>query len=188
MKSAREEWAVWMQDLDLGHLVFLDETWASTDMTRRYGRAERGERVIDRAPQSHWMTLTLLAAVRLDGMSEAIVTCGSMTGELFLKYIQTVLIPKLRKGDIVIMDNSSCHKSDLVRKALEAVGCYAVYLPPYSPDFNPIEEVFSKLKSRLRKEKHRTVEELNHFFKTALYDVPAQECRNFFASCGYGVE
>jgi transposase len=177
-----------MVELDLEHLVFLDETWASTNMTRRYGRGQKGQRVIDHTPENHWKTITLLASVRVNGMSEAIVTTGAMTKELFLKYIREVLIPTLQKGDIVIMDNSSCHKSPLVAKALEEAGCRAVYLPPYSPDYNPIEKVFSKLKSRLRKEKRRTVDEINQFFATALDDVSPRECRNFFGSCGYKAE
>ena len=186
---AREEWAEWMVDLDAEHLVFLDETWATNDTTRRYGRAMRGERAIDGVPHSHYHTTTLLASLRIDGMGPAMILDGAMTGDYFLAYIKSLLIPSLRPGDIVIVDNSACHTGstgELVRKALEAVGCFAVWLPAYSPDYNPIEKAFSKLKSWLRKERIRSIVEVEKFFGKALDEFPPEHCRNFFGSCGYG--
>ncbi len=141
-------------------LVFLDETWATTNMARRYGRAPRGERVIASVPHGHWKTSTFVAGLRDDAITAPLVIDGAMNGETFRAYIEQFLAPTLAHGDIVIMDNLASHKVAGVREAIEARGASLIYLPPYSPDLNPIEQAFAKLKALLRKAAPRTVETL----------------------------
>jgi transposase len=141
-------------------LVFLDETWATTNMARRYGRAPRGERVIASVPHGHWKTSTFVAGLREDAITAPLVIDGAMDGETFRAYVEQFLAPTLAHGDIVIMDNLSSHKVAGVREAIEARGASLIYLPPYSPDLNPIEQAFAKLKALLRKAAPRTVEAL----------------------------
>jgi transposase len=141
-------------------LVFLDETWATTNMARRYGRAPRGERVIASVPHGHWKTSTFVAGLREDTITAPLVIDGAMDGETFRAYVEQFLAPTLAHGDIVIMDNLSSHKVAGVREAIEARGASLIYLPPYSPDLNPIEQAFAKLKALLRKAAPRTVEAL----------------------------
>jgi len=181
----RERWRIDMFKLDPEKLVFIDETWTKTNMTRLYGRALRGKRLVDYAPHGHWQTTTFLAALRVDGLTAPLVLDGPINGEAFIAYVRQVLIPTLKKGDIVIMDNLSSHKVKGVRKAIEAVGACVVYLPPYSPDFNPIEQAFAKLKSLLRRAKERSVEGLwRRIGKLVDYFAPS-ECENYFKHCGY---
>jgi transposase len=174
-----------MLGLDSRHLVFLDETWAKTNMTRRYGRAPCGERLVDHVPHGHWQTTTFLAALGVDGLRAPLVVDGAINGELFLAYVRQHLAPTLQPGNIVVMDNLSSHKVKGVREAIEAVGATVVYLPPYSPDLNPIEQVFAKLKALLRKAKERTREGLWNRIGCLLVCFTPTECNNYLRHCGY---
>jgi transposase len=165
--------------------VFVDETWASTNMARRYGRAPIGERLVDAVAHGHWQTTTLVAALRVEGLMAPMVIDGAMNGDLFVAYVEQVLRPALRPGDVVVMDNLSSHKRAKVRELIEGAGCWLEYLPPYSPDFNPIELVFAKLKALLRKAGKRTVDALWEFLGQALDAFAPAECRNYFRHCGY---
>jgi transposase len=166
-------------------LVFLDETWATTNMARRYGRAPRGERVIASVPHGHWMTSTFVAGLREDAITAPLVIDGAMNGETFRAYIEQFLAPTLAPGDIVIMDNLPSHKVAGVREAIEARGASLIYLPPYSPDLNPIEQAFAKLKALLRKAAPRTVEALWTVIGEALSAFSPNECANYLANAGY---
>jgi transposase len=166
-------------------LVFLDETWATTNMARRYGRAPRGERVIASVPHGHWKTSTLVAGLRDDAITAPLVIDGAMNGEIFRAYIEQFLAPTLAHGDIVVMDNLRSHKVAGVREAIEARGASLIYLPPYSPDLNPIEQAFAKLKALLRKAAPRTVEALWTVIGEALSAFSPGECANYLADAGY---
>jgi transposase len=165
--------------------VFVDETWASTNMARAYGRCPAGERLVMAVPWGHWQTTTFVAALRRDGLAAPTVIDGAMTGDLFVAYVEQVLVPALRPGDIVVMDRLSSHKRAAARAAIEAAGCELRLLPPYSPDLNPIEKAFSKLKARLRQAARRTVEALWRYLGEVLDEFLPAECVNYFASCGY---
>lgn len=156
-------------------------------MTRTRGRAPAGQRVIDYAPGGHWNTTTFLAGLRKDALVAPLVVDGPINGEIFLAWIKQHLAPTLKKGDIVLMDNLSSHKVQGVLEALKAVGAEVLYLPPYSPDFNPIEMVFSKLKAFLRKFKERTLDALWNRIGSLMAAFSAQECSNYFLHCGYGL-
>jgi transposase len=166
-------------------LVFIDETWATTNMARRYGRAPKGKRLVCAVPHGHWKTSTFVAALRCDAITAPCVIDGAMDGETFLAYVEQFLVPVLRPGDIVTMDNLPSHKVAGVLELIEGAGAFLIYLPPYSPDLNPIELVFSKLKSLLRKAAKRTVDDLWHQLGKSLRDFSPQECRNFFRHAGY---
>jgi transposase len=181
----REDWFEGQPDLDPERLVFIDETWASTSMARRYGRAPRGDRLRVGVPHGHWKTTTFVAGLRLTGMVAPMVLDGPINGVSFQAYVDQVLVPELRPGDIVIMDNLGSHKGASVRDAIEAAGASLLYLPPYSPDFNPIENAFSKLKALLRKAAERTVDGLWNTIGALLPAFTPQECANFFAAAGY---
>lgn len=181
----REAWFDSQPDLDTERLVFIDETWASTNMARLRGRAPRGERLRTGIPHGHWRTTTFVAGLRLTGMVAPMVLDGPINGHAFQAYVDQVLVPELRPGDIVIMDNLGSHKGGAVRAAIEAVGAMLLYLPPYSPDFNPIENAFSKLKALLRKAAERTVDALWYTIGTLIPAFTAAECANFFAAAGY---
>ena len=185
MSTARAAWLEGRQDLDPSRLVFIDETWASTAMTRRYGRAPRGDRLIGYAPNGHWKTTTFIAALRCDCLTAPAVFDGPIDGESFVAYVQQVLVPTLRPGDIVVMDNLSSHKVDGVQKAIEAAGATRVLLPSYSPDLNPIEQAFAKLKAWLRKHARRSVDALWNAIAEALPLFSPQECSNYFTNSGY---
>jgi transposase len=185
VKAKREQWQADQPALDPGKLVFVDETWASTTMTRTHGRCPRGQRLVMDVPHGHWKTTTFVAALRLDGLSAPTVVDGAMTGDLFVAYVEQQLVPTLRPGDIVVLDNLSCHKRAAVRAAIEGVGCELRFLPAYSPDLNPIEKAFSKLKAKLRAAAKRTVEALWEFLGQVLDEFLPPECRNYFVSCGY---
>lgn len=165
--------------------MFLDETSTNTRMTTRYGRSPRGKRCIGSAPFGHWKITTFIAGLRNDAVTAPMVLDGAMNGKVFLAYIQRFLCPTLRKGDIVIADNLSSHKVLGVRQAIEAVGATIIYLPPYSPDLNPIEKFFSKLKTHLRRASMRTLESLWNYTGDLLYECTPTECNNYFVSCGY---
>jgi transposase len=166
-------------------LVFLDETWAKTNMTRTRGRAPRGTRLVDYVPHGHWKTTTFLAGLRLGGLTAPLVVDGPINGELFRAYVQQHLAPTLKPGDIVIMDNLSSHKVTGIREAIEAAGAKLLFLPPYSPDFNPIEQVFAKLKALLRKAGERTVSALWERIGHLVDRFEPAECRNYFRHSGY---
>ena len=154
-------------------------------MTRLYGRSLRGQRLIDKTPHGHWQTTTVIGAVDTDGMRCSQVIEGGVNGKLFLKFVKEVLVPTLRKGDVVVMDNLGSHKVKGVREAIEAAGAEVLYLPPYSPDLNPIEMIFSKLKSGLRKLACRTREALWEAIPRILASVTKKQARKCFAHCGY---
>jgi len=174
-----------MIGLDPRRLVFLDETWASTNMTRRYGRPRRGQRLIAKVPHGHWKTTTFVVALRHDGLTAPLVVDGARNGEFFLAYLQQQLDPTLRRGDIVVMDNLAAHKVAGVREAIAAAGATVVYLPPYSPDLKPMELVFSKLKWLVRTESPRTLERLWSFLGQTLDHFRPDECLCYFQHCGY---
>jgi transposase len=165
--------------------VFIDETGASTNMARRFGRALKGKRCIASVPHGHWKTTTFIAGLRHDKITAPMVLDGPMTGNAFQIYIKHFLCPTLKPGDIVIADNLSSHKISGIRSAIEAVGARLLYLPPYSPDLNPIEKCFSKLKALLRKMAARTAETLWKGIGEILDSLTAKECLNYFKSCGY---
>jgi transposase len=183
--EARARWTVWQAGLDPDRLVFIDETWAKTNMTRPRGRSPRGSRLFAKVPHGHWKTTTFLAALRTTGLTAPLVVDGAINGDLFLAYVRQQLVPTLRPGDIVIMDNLSSHKKAGVRQAIESAGATLVYLPPYSPDLNPIENAFAKFKWLLRTAKERTVDALWNACGKLLDRFTQQECQNYFRHCGY---
>lgn len=185
MKAAREAWLDGQLDLDPERLVFIDETGASTKMARLRGRAKRGERCVAAIPHGHWKTTTFTAGLRLGGMVAPMVLDGPMDGDVFLAYIKTLVVPELAPGDVVIMDNLPAHKVSGVRQAIEDAGGRLIYLPPYSPDFNPIEMAFSKLKALLRKAAARSITELWEVIAVASDQFNQTECKNYFAAAGY---
>ena len=181
----REAWFEGQLDLDPERLVFIDETWTSTNMARRYGRAPRGKRLRAGIPHGHWKTTTFVAGLRLSGMVAPMALDGPINGEAFQAYIDQVLVPTLKPGDIVIMDNLGSYKGSGVREAIEAAGASLIFLPPYSPDFNPVEKAFSKLKALLRKAAARTVESLWTAIGKLIPTFTPTECANYFAAAGY---
>ena len=174
--------------MDAERFVFLDETGAATNMIRRYGWGARGERLVDAAPHGHWRTTTFVAGLRSTGLVAPLVLDGPMTGAAFLAYVQQFLAPTLSKGDVVVMDNLAAHKVAGVGDAIRAVGATAFYLPPYSPDLNPIEQVFAKLKALLRKAAARTRDDLWNTIGRLLDTFTSAECRNYLANSGYAFE
>ena len=164
---------------------FIDETWASTNMARRHGRCLRGERLRVGVPHGHWKTTTFTAGLTLRGMIAPFVLDGPINREAFETYIAKVLVPELRPGDVVIMDNLSSHKGHRVKDIIEAAGAKLLYLPPYSPDFNPIEMAFSKLKAMLRKAAERTVGGLWDTIGRIVDTFSPEECKNYFIAAGY---
>jgi transposase len=181
----REAWFEAQLDLDPGRLVFIDETWASTAMARLRGRAPQGERLRAGVPYGHWKTTTFVAALRLTGIVAPFVLDGPIDRRAFEVYVDKILAPELRPGDIVIMDNLSSHKGPKVRALIEAAGAKLLYLPRYSPDFNPIENVFAKLKALLRQAAERTVDGLWAAIGLLIDRVTPRECANCFAAAGY---
>jgi transposase len=166
-------------------VVFIDETWASTNMARRYGRCARGQRLRLGVPHGHWKTTTFVAGLRLTGMAAPFVLDGPINRVAFEAYVEKVLRPELKPGDIVIMDNLSSHKGPRVRDMIEAAGATLRFLPPYSPDFNPVEMAFAKLKAHLRKAAERTLEGLWTAIGRIIALFSPSECQNFFAAAGY---
>ena len=167
-------------------LVFIDETGAKTNMTRRYGRALRGKRLVDRVPHGHWVNTTMVGALRTIGMTAVSVLDSAMNKDRLESYVRDMLCPTLRKGDIVIWDNLPAHKSSVAKSLIEGRGASLLPLPPYSPDLNPIENAFAKLKSRLRKEKIRDVEMLRDFLLQSGKFFSKAECKNYIRNAGYG--
>lgn len=171
--------------MDASRLVFLDETWAKTNMARQRGRCLRGRRLLGKVPFGHWRTTTLVAALRCDRVIAPMVLDRPINGPWFQAYVEQVLAPELKPGDIVVMDNLGSHKSPKVEAAIAAAGASLRYLPAYSPDFNPIEMAFSKLKAGLRKAAERSVEPLWARIGCLLDDFRPEECANFFKAAGY---
>lgn len=181
----REEWVSNQANLNPERLVFIDETWVKTNMTPLRGRAPKGKRLLARVPHGHWKTTTFLAAMRSSGLTAPLVVDGAINGAIFLAYVQQQLVQTLRPGDIVVMDNLGAHKVAGVQEAIEAVGATVVYLPPYSPDLNPIETVFSKFKALVRRAEERTVEALWKTCGELTERFAGTECRNHFRHSGY---
>jgi transposase len=185
VKARRDEWQATQSQLDPARLVFLDETWASTNMTRTHGRCPQGQRLVMDVPHGHWKTTTFVVALRCEGLVAPTVVDGAMNGDTFVAYVEQQLVRTLKPGDIVVMDNLSSHKRAGVKAAIEAAGTELRFLPPYSPDLNPIEKAFSKLKSLLRSAKKRTIKALEKYLGEVLDCFSPQECLNYFRSCGY---
>jgi transposase len=181
----REQWKKYQGRLDPRRLVFIDETWAKTNMTPIRGWAPRGSKLVARAPFGKWRTLTFLAALRHDRIDAPCVLDGPINGQLFTAYVEQFLVPTLAPGDIVIMDNLGSHKGQAVRKAIRAAGAKLLFLPPYSPDLNPIEQVFAKLKLLLRKAAERTIDATWQRIGQLLDAFPPQECANYLRNSGY---
>lgn len=171
--------------IDPSRLVFIDETWAKTNMAPLRGWAPRGQRLKAKVPQGHWKTMTFVAALRHDRIEAPWLLEGPINGECFQLYVEKVLVPTLQRGDIVIADNLSSHKSKAVRRAIRNTGARLLFLPKYSPDLNPIEQFFAKLKHWLRQAAARSLDELTQAMKEILEKVTPQECENFFANSGY---
>ena len=185
VKCAREDWVEQQSALDINGLVFIDESGFTTNMVRRGGRCPIGQRLMAKAPHGHWRTTTFLAALRHDGLTAPLTLDGPMDGETFRAWTQQFLAPVLKPGDIVIMDNLSAHKVAGIREAIEEAGAHLLYLPPYSPDLNPIEQVFAKFKAALRKAAARTVEKLWTEIANTLRSFSPQECTAYLKHCGY---
>jgi transposase len=181
----RGAWFDAQPDLDPELLIFVDESGASTKMARLRGRALRGERCRAAIPHGHWKTTTFTGALTLTGMTAPMVLDGPMNGPAFLAYVEQVLAPTLRPGQVVVMDNLPAHKVAGVRTMIEATGARLRLLPPYSPDFNPIELAFAKLKAILRRAAARTIPELWNTIGDALPQFSPAECANYFTACGY---
>jgi transposase len=185
LTSAREAWFDDQLDLDPERLVFIDETWTATNIARSHGRCRRGERLRMGFPHGHRKTTTLVAGLRTTGMVAPMVLDGPINGEWFEAYVRQVLAPELRPGDIVTMDNLSSQKRGSVRELIEHAGAKLMFLPPYSPDFNPIEKAFARLKALLRKAAERTVPGLWDLIGTLVDLFHPTKCANYFSSCGY---
>jgi len=183
--NSRDEWRKFQGAADARRLVFLDESGLKTNMTRRYGRARNGNRCLDSAPCGHWETVTILSSIRLDGTTESLVFEGSVDRKMFDAYIKEGLAPTLRPGDIVVMDNLNAHKSQEAREAIRTQQAEVLFLPAYSPDFNPIEKMWSKVKQALRGIQPRTEEELIAATATALDAISAHDAQGWFNACGY---
>jgi transposase len=183
--AARAVWRAEQADLDPARLVFIDETGTSTAMARLRGRARRGRRVVGRVPWGHWKTMTFVAGLRHNAITAPFVIDRAMTGAIFVEYLRQCLVPTLLPGDIVIMDNLPAHKGAAVRQIIEAAGAELQYLPPYSPDLNPIEQGFAKLKAHLRKAQERSIDALWQRIGKLLDLFSPSECANFFANSGY---
>ena len=184
----REAWRESQVKLDRDRLVFIDETWASTNMARTHGRCLRGERLRASIPHGHWKTTTCVAALTTRGIIAPWVLDGPINRDAFETYVEKVLVPELPNDAIVIMDNLSSHKGPRIREMIEAAGATLLYLPPYSPDFNPIENAFAKFKAHVRKSAARTLDALERAAANALQQFKPDECANCFAHAGYGLD
>lgn len=181
----RRNWKKTQDQIDPDHVVFIDATWAKTNMTRTYGRAPRGTREIEGIPFGRWETTSFVGALRATGFIAPLTLDGPINGQLFLAWVQQHLVPTLSPGDIVVMDNLSSHKVAGIREALESAGAQVRELPPYSPDLNPTELAFPKLKKLLRDGAERTVDALWNLCGRILDEFSSEECRNYFRHCGY---
>lgn len=185
MKAARQLWRQQQSGWDVGRLVFIDETGLNTTMARRHGRSPIGQRCLGTIPHGHWQTSTFIAALRHESVEAPFLIEGAVDAEVFTVYLEQVLCPQLREGDTLILDNLSTHKIQSVDRLLGARGVKVRYLPPYSPDLNPIELAFAKLKAHLRQAAARTLENLQSALATALDSFSAEHCRGFFRHAHY---
>ncbi len=185
MARRRARWKRHQGKLDPARIVFIDETWAKTNMIRSHGWNRRGRPLNAKAPHGHWRTMTFIAALRYDRITAPCVFDGPINGISFLAYVEQLLVPTLKPGDIVIMDNLGSHKGKMVRKAIRDAGARLFFLPPYSPDLNPIEQVFAKLKTLLRKAEERTVEATWKRIGNLLDCFTPDECANYLRNAGY---
>lgn len=185
MARRRRQWKLYQGRLDPARLVFIDETWAKTNMTPLRGWAPRGQKLLAKVPRARWRTLTFLAALRCDRIAAPCVIDGPIDGESFLAYVEQILVPTLEPGDIVILDNLGSHKRKAVRRAIRAAGAKLFFLPKYSPDLNPIEQVFAKLKSLLRKAARRTTEAVWRQIAALLATFSPRECASYLRNAGY---
>ena len=185
--TARRQWREWLPLRDARQYVFVDESGITTDLLRRYGRGPRGTRVRDHAPCGHWETHTIVAALRVDRVDATGVFDGAIDGETFQAYVDQILVPTLRPGDVVVLDNLAVHKHPQVRTAIEHAGASLRFLPPYSPDFNPIEMAFAKLKAFLRAARPRDFDQVVARVAEALGLFTASECANYVQHCGYRI-
>lgn len=185
MARRRARWKARQAGVDPARLVFVDETWAKTNMAPLRGWGPRGQRLIGTAPHGRWRTLTFLAALRLDRLEAPCLFNGPINGQRFLAWVEQFLVPTLQPGDIVVMDNLGSHKSKAVRQAIRAVGARRLFLPPYSPDLNPIEQAFAKLKHWLRLAQARSSDELHAAIARIIDRFPPTQCAAFFANAGY---
>ena len=183
--EARAVWKAGQGELDPARLVFIDETGTFTNMARLRGRGKRGQRVIGRVPWGHWKTLTFIAGLRQGEITAPFVIDQAMNGAIFVEYVRQCLVPTLRDGDIVVMDNLPAHKGDEVAELIAAAGAQLRFLPPYSPDFNPIEQAFAKLKAHLRKAQERTIDDLWRRIGSLLDLFKPAECAAYLANAGY---
>ena len=181
----REAWGGIIGEIPLEHLVFLDESGVNTNMSRRYARAFGGNRAVDAVPLNKGQSTTILSSVRLDGTTASTVFPGAVNRDKFKDYLRDRLSPTLQAGDVVIMDNLPCHKVGGVKDIIEQAGAFALYLPPYSPDLNPIEMMWSKIKALLRAEKARTVDALLSAIPAAFAIVSVSDIRGWFSAAGY---
>jgi transposase len=181
----RAQWTRYQGRIDPSRLVFIDETWTRTNMAPLRGWAPRGERLKAKVPHRRWTTMTFLAALRQDRVDAPWLLDGPINGDSFRLYVEKVLVPTLAPGDIVILDNLGSHRGKAVRRAIRAAGARLFFLPKYSPDLNPIEQLFAKLKHLLRKAAARTPDAVCHVLGRILDMVTLQECRNYFAEAGY---
>lgn len=182
----RARWKARQGSIDPRRLVFIDETWAKTNMAPLRGWAPRGKRLIGRAPFGHWNTMTFVAALRCDGIVAPWVIDGPINGSIFRTYVEKVLVPTLHPEDVVVMDNLGSHKSPAIRQAIRAAGAKLFYLPAYSPDLNPIEQAIAKLKHLLRKAAERTKEAVWQRIGSLLDQFTPKECENYIRNAGYG--
>ena len=181
----RRRWRSQQPHLDPQRLVFIDETWIKTDMAPLRGWGPKGDRLRGFAPQGHWRTLTFLAALRCDQLAAPCVFDGPINGECFRAYVEQQLVPHLKRGDIVIMDNLGSHKAAVLRRMIRAAGARLWYLPPYSPDLNPIEQAFAKVKHWMRTAQKRTVADTWRHIGSLVASFEPSECNNYFANAGY---
>lgn len=186
MARLRARWKTHQHRLDPDRLVFIDETWVKTNMTRTCGWCQRGEPLIAKVPHGHWKTLTFLAGLRRDSIVAPFVLDGPINGAAFTAWVQQCLVPTLKAGDVVILDNLGSHKGKPARDAIRDVGAHLFFLPPYSPDLNPIEMMFAKLKILVRKAEERTVETTWRRVGELLKLFSPQECSNYLKHAGYG--
>lgn len=185
LKRRREQWIRYQTRIDPARLVFIDETWVKTNMAPLRGWSPRGERLVAHTPHGHWKTMTFIAALRLDRVGAPWVLNGPINGAAFRAYVETQLVRTLKPGDIVILDNLGSHKGAMVRNVIRAAGAKVFFLPPYSPDLNPIEQFFAKLKHWMRRAAQRSVETVHNAIATALDTVTPTECRNYVQNAGY---
>lgn len=187
MAEKRARWAEDQEGFNVDRLVFIDESGAKTNMTRLRGRAQGGQRVLDSIPCAHWNSTTMLGSLRWDGSTTCMMIEGGTTREVFREYVRQVLAPSLRPGDIVIADNLSSHQDPVSEALIKACGATLRFLPPYSPDFNPIEQLWSKVKQQLRSAKARTWESLSDAIAEGMESISTQDAKGWFFLCGYTI-